>query len=118
MILLPMVSICWGSTVIRPAGKAFMFQGKLIVPLQDSSNGEYGHGIHFSTINNDFANGSPFVYLKTIKPKDLIVKRVPPSKICGLHTYNIEREIEVIDIKRRGFNLFSFFGLIIKKIFK
>ena len=100
--------------IFRPAGKVFLRNGKAIVPLQDSSKGQYGENMYFAsilceknklTITKEFSFDKSNLHIRNFK-----------KEVLGVHTYNFDGEFEVIDIKTSTFNVLSFLGYCIKKI--
>lgn len=102
--------------IFRPAGKAFLVESKMYLPLQNSSNGEYGGAVHFVEFNVSDFKFSPDVF--SFQPKTTRIKGVDSTKVLGIHTYNFDRDIEVIDYKMRTFNFLSLIGYYFNKIFK
>ncbi|MEN6600535.1 MAG: hypothetical protein ABFC21_09005 [Rectinema sp.] len=98
---------------LRPAGKAFNSGGKLIVPLQNCFD-EYGKSILLTEIKYDDNNN--ILEIKNIYEisKDTIKISNFNNLIIGIHTYNFDNIIEVIDIKTRKFNLLNLIGLALK----
>ena len=80
----------------RPAGNLFLRDGKLIRPAQDCTR-SYGCALNFYEVTSVGVNGY----------SEQLVKKITPDQInsdlgrCadGIHTYNMNDEYEVIDLK-------------------
>jgi hypothetical protein len=77
----------------RPAGKIFMLDGKLVRPAQDSSRG-YG----WRVVLNQISRLDEEVYQET--PLNFL-EPVPGSGLKGIHTFNQQNGLSVIDGKGR-----------------
>lgn len=102
-------SFAAGDTQVRPAGKLFNFDGKLVRPAQDCSSG-YGSALNFYEVSID-ADGQCREELiqKIYPPKNVINFNSEPE---GIHTYNFTSKYEVIDLKTTPVDLLSFASLI------
>lgn len=98
----------------RPAGKMFYLGNRKIRPAQNCVEG-YGKGLVFYEYN--FENER---YIEK-EIANLYAEDLQLSKklfLDGIHTYNGNKQIEVIDIKTRRFNFVNFIFRIILKVFK
>ena len=80
---------------VRGAGSPFVYQGKLIRPVQISTNTRYGDKVAFVEIHIDKDSYFETV-VKELTPKSLKLKGLFYD---GLHTYNASEHYEVIDIR-------------------
>ncbi len=81
----------------RPAGKPFMHGDQLIRPAQDCSEG-YGCALNFYRIDKLGENNYEETLIKKITPSDIVCSDIP-FKPEGIHTYNIDENYEVTDLK-------------------
>lgn len=106
------------TVIFRPAGKAFVFENETYLPFQDSSNGEYGGCMRFSKVelrDDEFKISEDVL---AVRPERLKVDGIETASIVGVHTYNFEGDIEVIDVKELTPNMFSLIGYCIRKLLK
>ena len=80
----------------RQAGKMIRKDGKLIRVAQDCSRNEYGRALEFMEID-DIDNFSEHL-IKHIEPKDIKTEADISGK-SGIHTYNRENNVDVVDFK-------------------
>jgi len=85
-----------GDKQVRPAGDAFLYQGKYIRPAQDCSNG-YGCALNLNEIESLETNGLREKNIRKVRPSD--INSNVPYKPQGIHTYNCTSMYEVIDLK-------------------
>lgn len=97
---------------LRPAGNLFMSDKKNIFPAQISKN-HYGEGIIFYKVVDDYIieNGI------TIKPNELRMK-YKGHPIIGCHTYNQNKDVEIVDLKYKKISILRIAGYPFRKIFK
>lgn len=99
--------------ILRPAGKIFVSDNKIILPTQNCKNG-YGSGIVFNEIDFKTFKINP---VKTISGSEVILKSTNIN-FCGIHTYNSSNNFEVIDLKYKKFSFLRLLGVPFRKIFK
>ena len=100
---------------VRPAGRAFYAQDKLIRPAQDCTKG-YGYGLNFMQVHQLDDRCYSESLLCKILPKDLTITGVAHPE--GIHTYNFSDHYEVIDYKEYEFALISKIAGVVKRIKK
>ncbi len=100
------------SQLKRGAGGIFEDSGRIIRPAQNCMNAFYGRGVILYEITK--LTETEYREEKTgeIKPENIIAGS--PS-VTGTHTYSRTAVLEVIDIKRRRFNLKRLFWIIKRK---
>lgn len=98
----------------RCAGKLFKYGDMLIRPSQDCSE-TYGSKLNFNRIVKLSANEYDEELLTTVTADSIILNS--DKNYNGIHTYNSLDNIEVIDLKKRNFNLLNIAGAIMKRIF-
>ncbi len=83
----------------RPAGKIFKFNGSLIRPSQDCSEGEYGRAVKFNKITCLAGDTYEEETFRTVNFENISADT--GKKISGCHTYALseDRRFEIIDIK-------------------
>ena len=102
---------------LRPAGKAFEINGQLIVPLQNC-DGEYGKSIFFNRIIFDkVLNDIKTDVVYEMSNANVIIHGLNED-VIGMHTYNFDNELEVIDYKTRVFTWGDICGLLLSKFRK
>lgn len=102
---------------LRPGGKAFEYKGNIVIPFQNG-DGEYGKSLFFTAIDyNQFTNDINTEILFELSDKNVCIKNLI-NPIIGIHTYNFDKDIEVIDVKTRVFTWSNFVGLFFQKFFK
>lgn len=93
----------------RLGGNLFNYSDAKIRVTQDCSS-HYGGALIFSKFDDrnlvERGMGLPILYLK---PDDLRFSK--EKKWCGLHTYNLSENYEVVDVESRKFNLW---GLLVR----
>lgn len=99
--------------ILRPAGKLFVLNNKIILPTQNCKS-EYGSGIIFNEIDFEHFEINP---IKTIFGSEVILKNINKT-FCGIHTYNTSNNFEVIDLKYKKFSFLRLLGAPFRKIFK
>ncbi len=77
----------------RPGGNFFEYNGK-IIRVSQNCDGDYGIGVVFSEVEECSENAYCEKKLLEISPKNVNINK---KFISGLHTYNANDEIEVID---------------------
>lgn len=80
-------------SVARPGGNFFKYNGDVIRVSQDCT-GDYGVAVVFSKIKDCSENGYSEEKVLHISPNDV---KIGKKFISGLHTYNGNEELEVID---------------------
>ncbi len=80
----------------RPAGKTFRLGDRLIRPAQDCSNG-YGYALNFYSILSVSQNEYKEEPIAKIYPSQ--IRSTVSFKPEGIHTYSIDENYEVIDLK-------------------
>lgn len=80
----------------RPAGHFFTLDGALIRPAQDCSE-SYGCALNFYKVTDVAADRYEEELILKLKPSDLHTDL--GSAADGLHTYNLNEQYEVIDLK-------------------
>ncbi len=83
-------------SIARPGGNIFKLNNKNIMVTQDCIE-EYGKAINFLELQDNFIYDFKFQLLKTITPNDIGILNGNPA--IGVHTYNYNDKIEVIDLK-------------------
>lgn len=96
---------------LRPAGKIFLDEDRIILPTQNSDT-EYGHGIIFNELDIKSFALRP---IKTIYGEDVFLKN---KRFSGIHTYNFCNTFEVVDLKYKTFSFLRLIGMPFRKIFK
>lgn len=99
--------------ILRPAGKIFALDNKIILPTQNCKR-EYGSGIIFNQIDFETFQINP---IKTILGSEVILNNINKT-FCGIHTYNSSNNFEVIDLKYKKFSFLRLLGVPFRKIFK
>lgn len=104
--------------LLRPAGKIFKINNRLIRPVQDCTH-FYGEAIDFNELN---------LITDNILPQEKKIYRLEPSnisfrenikyKITGVHTYNFSENYEVVDLQYERFNIIDIFKRLQFKIKK
>lgn len=89
---------------VRPAGRTFCYEGKMIRPAQDCTKG-YGFGLNFYEVVCLDADHYEEKLLKKILPSDISVRN--EKCIHGIHTYNLTDDYEVIDYKKYELGIVS-----------
>ena len=84
----------------RPGGKFFEYNGDIIRVSQDCT-GDYGVAVVFSKIEKCSENEYAEKKIERISPNDVTINK---KSVSGIHTYNGNNELEVIDIHVKGFN--------------
>lgn len=87
---------------LRPAGKAFEYEGRTVVPTQDGSR-RYGGGIVLNGLLSAGRDGLETEEMVTVGPGDIEVRGCVLSRPDGLHTYNFSENYEITDIRRERF---------------
>ena len=99
-------------SIARPGGNFIVRDNKLYRVSQDCATG-YGNAVNILELSSDFPKGFREELKHKITPHNvhIDIKEVP----SGIHTYNINDRVEVIDLK---FYRNSFYNLIWKAIYK
>lgn len=95
----------------RGAGKLFKYNGKLIRPAQNATGGVYGKGLLFYEVT-DMENYKEEEWFRFDS------KSVVANGVLGVHTYAKSENLEVIDCKKKRFNIYIIFYIIKNKIRK
>ena len=92
----------------RPAGHMFQKNGKWIRPAQHSEDCGSGYGKALVFYECSISEDGQYdeAEIGTVFPRELKLDR--PVFLDGMHTYNAGKQVEVIDIKTRRFNLLNF----------
>ncbi len=106
-------SISHDDAVARSGGRFFIHHGQLIRVSQDCAE-SYGRAIVFSYVATDFQNQYHERKIATFGLMELW--ETSKIKGIGVHTYNATKQIEVIDINKKQFSLFSLLFRIKRKI--
>ncbi len=96
----------------RPGGNFFEYNGDIIRVSQDCT-GDYGAAVVFSKIEKCSPNGYSEKKICRISPDDVIINK---KFISGIHTYNANDELEVIDFHVIDFNPMVQVRRIIRKL--
>jgi hypothetical protein len=96
----------------RGAGRVFSADGKDIRPAQDCTNGVYGAGLVFYHIE-ETDDGIHEEKLYTLAPENFSASN---KNAEGVHTYARAGNLEVLDFKRKRFNLRRILWIIQKKL--
>lgn len=80
----------------RPAGKLFLYNGKLYRPAQDCTD-SYGCALNFYEVINVANDAYEEVLTAKISPKEICSDF--PDVPQGIHTYNQSEKYEIIDLK-------------------
>lgn len=101
--------------IARPGGNIFDFNGRKVMVSQDCEN-EYGRALNFLEIKDNFLNEFNDSVFHEVNPDCLrIINDKCPS---GIHTYNFNKKIEVIDVKYYRRSYYRIYKTIISKLFK
>ncbi len=100
------------SQLARGAGKIFFAEGKNIRPAQDCTNGVYGAGLVFYSIEEKEGSFSE-EQVYTLVPQDFNVRN---KSVEGVHTYARAGNLEILDFKCKRFNLRRILWIIQKKL--
>ncbi len=112
------ITISNDDAVARPGGKFFDFNGKTIRVSQNCKE-YYGKGLVFSEIKSIDSASYIENNLMTLSPEDIVFE--PAITPAGIHTYNSNELIEVIDFKTTSFKpayLIGRFSSLIRRTFK
>ena len=101
------------SQLKRGAGSIFEENGKIIRPAQDCIDAVYGRGVILYEIKKLTESDYEEEKIGEILPEIIIADG---SAIKGTHTYARTGSLEVVDIKRRRFNLRRLLWIIKRKI--
>ena len=80
-------------SVARHGGNFLNYEGKLLRVAQDC-DGDYGKALVFLDVKSLERNGYSEEIFKRIEPVEVTINK---DKVTGLHTYNADENIEVID---------------------
>lgn len=105
----PKFSIVDEEKKFRPAGNAFKVGGNIIVPTQDGSK-HYGCGLFFRKLGN-----KKLEIVSSVHADDLN-KFLHMRNLTGIHTYNFNENIEVIDLVVNQFDILALVGKAYSKI--
>lgn len=100
----------------RPGGNIINENGKLIRVSQDCIP-YYGHGVVFSEINLNWPYYSEKI-IRKIYPEKINIKINRKYKKIGIHTYNRNDDIEVIDLQFKHMSLYTLFWRVENKLRK
>lgn len=81
----------------RPGGRIFEYNGKLIRPSQDCSDGNYGRALNFNCINKISEDMYDECNIAKVFPENISLNI--RKKLTGTHTYALQDYLEVIDVK-------------------
>ncbi len=84
----------------RPGGNFFEYNGDIIRVSQDCT-GDYGVAVVFSKVEKCSSDGYKEKKIMRISPDDI---KLGKKFISGIHTYNANEELEVIDFHITDFN--------------
>lgn len=96
----------------RPGGNFFDYNGDTIRVSQDC-NGDYGKALVFSKVLQCDKNGYREEIIQHIAPADI---KINCREVSGIHTYNTDNELEVIDMHVPDRHLYTQFRRITKKL--
>lgn len=97
--------ICKNNNDIRPAGKFFEHDNKIIRPAQDCSE-SYGYAINFYHVTK--LNDSDYEEKLICKVLPEIIQSDFHTVPKGIHTYNMSSNYEVIDLKEYRYDMFFY----------
>lgn len=109
---LVMKSLHKESQQARGAGRIVTAEGKTIRPAQDCTGGVYGAGLVFYQFEEKGENFAE-TQMYTLSPKEFSIGN---QNAEGVHTYAKIKNLEVLDFKRRRFNLRRILWIIQKKL--
>ena len=100
---------------LRPAGKLF-YEGDKTVLVSQKCKNLYGEGLIFNYLNirDEKMKIEPF-YSIDYQDLNILFKK---KNYVGIHTYNFDSLLEIIDVRIEKFNIFGFFGKVFEKISK
>ena len=100
--------------ISRGAGRIFERNGKLIRPAQNCSDGVYGAGLVFYTV--DKISDTDYSETEAYRLEPSQIKLIKGSPAEGVHTYARCGIVEIVDIKKQRFNLRRILWIVAKKI--
>ena len=83
------------STKNRNAGSLFSYKNSLVHPVQVSSDVQYGLYIDFWKYSGVEQIASEKI--TAIQPKDIVIEKINPKAVAGIHSYCSDGNYEVID---------------------
>lgn len=95
----------------RGAGRIVEHKGKQLRPAQNCTNANYGSGLIFYEINKSGNSYNEKKYSELF-PSQIISGK---DTAFGVHTYARTKEIEIVDVKKKRFNLKRILWIISKK---
>lgn len=105
-----------GEGVLRPGGKPFLKENDKYMPMQSMRDGEYGRTVRLVRIHEkDPLATAEDVYFE-FSPETVTVSG-EKNQLHGVHTYNFEELIEVVDYKTYTNNHLSFLGDILRSVY-
>ena len=98
--------------ISRGAGRIIDHNGMRLRPAQNCTNASYGSGLIFYEINKSENNYSEKKY------SELFPSQIASGTdtVLGVHTYARTNEIEMVDVKKKRFNLKRIYWIILKKL--
>lgn len=93
--------VCTDISAARMAGRIFEYKDEIYRPSQDCSDGEYGKGLVFNRIEHISENEYRESVYKRKYKGNIYIKGM---NIHGIHSYSINNEYEVVDVKIKSFS--------------
>ncbi len=98
--------------ISRGAGRIIEHKGMRLRPAQNCTNANYGSGLIFYEINKSESSYSEKKY------SELFPSQIASGNdtVLGVHTYARTNEIEIVDVKKKRFNLRRIIWIVKKKL--
>ncbi len=98
--------------ISRGAGRIIEHKGMRLRPAQNCTNANYGSGLIFYEINKSESSYSEKKY------SELFPSQIASGNdtVLGVHTYARTNEIELVDVKKKRFNLRRIIWIVKKKL--
>jgi hypothetical protein len=90
----------------RPGGNVFTIDEKYYMVTQDCKD-DYGKALNILSFTIDDEMNLSYKSIKKINPEDIEVKKI--KQLSGIHTYNFNDKIEVVDFKYPEMGLYRLF---------
>ena len=81
----------------RMAGSLITDQGKIILPIQESTEVDYGVYLHLDDYSGGDITAMPV--LKKVTVDNILLPDVPQKEQIGVHSYALSEKLEVVDMR-------------------